>query len=623
MIDLHGKDQDETRQRLWNEPRATNLLELIAMPGERYPDVVAFGLCHHGVDPEVITWGALWQAARARAGQLNELNLQKGDRVIIALPTSRAFFEFFFGVLLAGGIPLPTAPPTSLKESKFNAYQNLLNSIALDSGAAVCVSSARIMKALQVGLQSVNPQMRTLLADETWQPDRPVSLIKPSGSDTALLQYTSGSTSVPKGVALSHRNILANAAAIANAIVDPDTVCVSWLPLYHDMGLIGTFLTAIYCRTPTIFMPPQAFIKSPALWFRCISDHLATSTVAPNFAFIYSVKNIQIEEVADISLSSLRVVLNGAEPIDLVAVESFYEKFKPLGLADGVIRPVYGLAESSLAVSFSEPGPLIIDKVGADQLERDGRAVPASSPTRCTTFVSVGRELTTQEIQIVDEAGRALAERHVGEIVVRGESVMQGYFNRESETAEALRNGRLHTGDLGYLADGRLYVTGRIKDLIIRHGKNYCPQDIESLVTRLEGIVKGGAAAFSIEGEGDTKVVVVAETRSRDPELRAELIRQIRLQCHDAFLFGPDDIWLVPPGTIPRTSSGKIRRRECKQSYLVNRFDEPTRQTQRTLTEPRTTPHSDSSSVATSDPTIEPAQLSASPTRLLKRMDRD
>jgi acyl-CoA synthetase (AMP-forming)/AMP-acid ligase II len=261
MIDLRGKNQNGNHQRLWEEPRATNLLEMIAMPGENYPDLVALGLCHHGFDPEVITWGGLWQASRARAGQLQELGLRKGDRVIIVLRTSRAFFEFFFGVLLAGGIPVPAAPPTSLKESKLNAYQDLLNGIAADSEAAVCVSTAKIVDAVRLGLESVNTQIRILMSDESANSSQPLSLIESKSFDTALIQYTSGSTSRPKGVTLSHRNILANAAAIAGAIVVADTVCVSWLPLYHDMGLIGTFLTSIYCRTPVVFMPPQAFIK--------------------------------------------------------------------------------------------------------------------------------------------------------------------------------------------------------------------------------------------------------------------------------------------------------------------------------------------------------------------------
>lgn len=598
MIDLHDNGQDKDRQQLWSEPRASNLLEMIAMPAERYPDVVAIGLCHHGREPEAITWRELCTSAWRRAIQLRESGLRKNDRVMIVLPTSREFFEFFFGILFAGGIPVPTAPPTSLREHKLTTYRDLLNLIAIDSGAVGCVGLSRTMKALQDGFQAVNSKMWIVMADECPSVDTTLSLNGIDDSDTALLQYTSGSTSRPKGVELSHRNILANAAAIAKAIVRVDTISVSWLPLYHDMGLIGTFLTAIYCRTPTIFMPPQAFIKSPALWLRCISDYRATVTVAPNFAFIYCVKNVQIEDVADVSLDSLQTALNGAEPVDLIAVEEFYEKFKPLGLRNGVIRPVYGLAESSLAVSFSAPGPLVIDRVDAAQLEHDGHAVPAPANTRRHSFVSVGRELATQEVQIVDAVGSVLVDRQVGEIVVRGPSVMKGYFNRTGETAEVLRKGWLHTGDLGYLADGQLYVTGRTKDLIIRHGKNYCPQDIETTVASVAGVIKGGAAAFSIEGDGATRVVVLGETRARDTQLRAEMIRQIRSRCHDAFLFGPDDIVLVAPGSIPRTTSGKIRRRECRRSYLLKAFEEPALQTPSEFPEPGTTSHADLAKVA-------------------------
>lgn len=605
MVDLHGNDQIKARQRLWAEPRANNLLEMIAMPAERYPDLVAIGLCHHGREPEAITWRELCANAWRRAVQLREIGLRKNDRVMIVLPTSRVFFEFFFGTLFAGGIPVPTAPPTSLREHKLNAYTDLLNLIAVDSGAVACVGLSRIMKALQDGLQAVNSQMCMLTADECHPVNTALSLNGIDDTDTALLQYTSGSTSHPKGVELSHRNILANAAAIAKAIVRVDTVCVSWLPLYHDMGLIGTFLTAIYCRTPTVFMPPQAFIKCPALWLRCISDYRATVTVAPNFAFIYSMKNVQIDEVADVSLDSLQTVLNGAEPVDLIAVENFYKKFKPLGLRDGVIRPVYGLAENSLAVSFSARGRLVIDRVDAAQLECDGHAVPARANTRRHSFVSVGRELAPQEVQIVDAAGCILAERQVGEILVRGPSVMKGYFNRAAETAEVLQNGWLHTGDLGYFAGGQLYVTGRTKDLIIRHGKNYYPPDIETAVATVGGVIKGGAAAFSIEGNGDTRVVVLAETRARDAQVRAEMIRQIRIRCHDAFLFGPDNIVLVAPGSIPRTTSGKTRRRECRRLYLLKAFEESALETPE-FPEPETTSDADFNQTAAAKVCREP-----------------
>lgn len=574
MINLHDHNQDAARRRLWDEPRAADLLESIKLPAERYPDVVAIGLCHHGAESESITWGELWRAACAVAGRLSELGVREGDRVLLVLPTSRAFFEFFFGILLAGGIPVPVAPPTSLKEHKLKNYQDLLNNIAIDAGGAVCVSLARIMNALQAGLHRVNPRLRILLADEAPQAISPFTPSACDRSDTALLQYTSGSTGRPKGVTLSHGNILSNAAAIAQAIVEPDTVCVSWLPLYHDMGLIGTFLTSIYCRTPILFMPPQAFIKSPALWLRCISDYRATVTAAPNFAFLHAVKNVQAEELTDVSLDSLLIALNGAETVDLHAVERFYEKFGPHGLREGVIRPVYGLAESSLAVTFSDKGPLVIDTVDADRLEQSGEAVPAGPHARSRVIVSVGRPLETQEVQIVGTDGRALPERHVGEVVVRGPSVMKGYFNRAAETAEVMRHDGLRTGDLGYLSDGRLYITGRSKDIIIRHGKNYYSQDIEVCVARVEGVLTSGAVAFSVEGAGETKVVVVAETRLRDPEARAQMCMRIRIQCHDAFLFGPDDIRLVPPGAIPRTTSGKLRRQACKTLYLDGEFGE-------------------------------------------------
>lgn len=574
MIDFHANGQDAARLRLWAEPRATNLSEMLTFPAERYPDVVAIGLCHHGAEPEAITWGELHLRARCRSLQLSEHGLRKGDRVMIVLPTSGAFFEFFFGAVLAGAIPVPAAPPTSLREPKLKRYRELLSRIAIDSEATVFVAPARTLDVLREGLALVNRRLRLLASDGLPVVDTRLAAVEVAGSDIALLQYTSGSTSNPKGVALSHSNIIANAAAIAKAVVEPDTVCVSWLPLYHDMGLIGTFLSAIYCRTVTVFMPPQAFVKSPALWLGCISDHRATVTVAPNFAFVYSVRNIVLEDLREISLDSLRTVLNGAEPVNMAAVKSFYEKFKVIGLRDGVVRAVYGLAESSLAVTFSEPGPMLIDKVDADCLERNGLALAASETSRGRSFVSVGTQLCTQQVRIVDSLGRTVQDRHIGQILVKGPSVMQGYFNRSQETNAVLRDGWLHTGDLGYLAAGQLYVTGRAKEVIIRNGKNYYPQDIEACIETVRGVMKGGAAAFSIEGDDEPKVVVVVETRIRDPQLRSEMLMQIKIECINAFLFGPDEMVIVPPGTIPRTTSGKIRRNDCR--HLVSAQNEQT-----------------------------------------------
>jgi fatty-acyl-CoA synthase len=567
------EDTDATRQRLWNEPRANTLIDILTLPAALYPQVSAIRLCHHGGEPEIITWGQLWQGAGACAAWLLEAGLQSGERVLLILPTSRAFFENFFGVLLAGGVPVPAAPPTSFKESKLDAYQSLINSVALDAGAVACIGLTRTISRMKDRLRLVNPRLLMLSADAEMRASEGFEPVAPTPNETALLQYTSGSTSQPKGVELSHHNIIANTEAIGRTFITPETVGVSWLPLYHDMGLIGTLLTSLYCRTQIIFMPPQAFIKNPAVWLRTISEYQATTTVAPNFAFAYSVKNIQLEDVADVNLGCLKVALNGAEPVDLRALKDFYEKFSQLNLRAGIVRPVYGLAENSLAVTFSDAGQHVVDEVDAEQLESGGHALPAVAGVRRRSIVSVGRPIFKQEIQIADGLDRKLPERQVGEVLVRGPSVMKGYFNRPAETAEALRGGWLHTGDLGYIADGRLYLTGRSKDLIIRHGKNYYPPDIESTVTCIEGVAQGGAAAFSVEGDGDIRVVLVAETRLRDEGARAQLTRQIRERCHDTFLFGPDEIRLVPPGMIPRTTSGKVRRQECCRMFINAAFD--------------------------------------------------
>ena len=557
------------RLRLWREPRARDLVGLLELPARLYPDLVAVHLCEHQPEGEDLTYGQLWEAARVVASRLRHAGLQQGDRVLLALPTSRWFFESFFGVLVGGGVPVPVAPPTSLKGTKFEAYREIINNVAQDSGATVCACLERAATALQEGLRTAGLGTRLLCADAPAEVESDgCPVVRPSPSDTALLQYTSGSTSKPKGVVLGHGNIVANAEAIAQVSVEPDTVCVSWLPLYHDMGLIGAFLTALYCRAPVVLMPPQAFVKDPAAWLRRISEFRGTYTVAPNFAFGYSARSVAPETLPGVQLDSLKTVLNGAEPVDVDAVESFYEKFQPLGLRRGVVRPVYGLAESSLAVTFAEPGRLMFDEVDADLLESEGVAARASDSARSRRLVSVGRPIPTQEVRVVDGRDQPLPERRVGEVVVRGPSLMRGYHNRPEETAETLRGGWLHTGDLGYLAGGELYLTGRSKDLIIRYGRNYYPQDIEKLAGGVEGVVSGGVAAFAVEDGGETLVVVFAETRARKEHERDQIERQIRSRCQDFFLFGPDVVRLVTPGSIPRTTSGKIRRRACKQLYL-------------------------------------------------------
>lgn len=279
------------------------------------------------------------------------------------------------------------------------------------------------------------------------------------------------------------------------------------------------------------------------------------------------------EDLAGVRLDGLRVALNGAEPVDVEAAERFQAALRPWGLRDHVVRPVYGLAESSLAVTFADPGPWVVDELDADRLEREGVAAAPSEGARKRRIVSVGKPVETQEVAVVDASDRPLAEREVGEVVVRGPSVMKGYFNRPEQNAETLRGGRLHTGDLGYFREGRLFLTGRKKDVIIRHGKKYYPQDIEHLIAKLPGVLAGSVVAFGIEGGEETSVVIVAETRTRDGSALANLDRAIREHVCRAFLFRPQDVRFVAPGTIPRTTSGKVRRQPCKQLFVEGALD--------------------------------------------------
>jgi len=554
----------EQRRLLFREPRATTLLEIIERPAERYPSLPIVFISSDAKSAEPWTWRALWDSALVQAASLSALGVTRGEPVVLAIPTSGLFFHVFFGVLAAGGVPVPVATPASLNPARLGWYRELLSQILSDCGARLVVTSERYAEAVRA---SVPEHTRVLAADHPVDAHGALAY-RPRPEDLALLQYTSGSTSHPKGVALTHANIIANAHAIGDAIVHEESAGVSWLPLFHDMGLIGVALAALYTRTPILLLPTTLFVKEPASWLRAIGRFGATITQAPNFAYAHATRHVDLGDVADVSLATLRTALNGAEPVDVQAVEAFEEKFSVLGLRGRVVRPVYGLAESALAVTFSDEGHRSIDEIDADALEREGRAVSGGTAERTRKIVSVGRPLITQEIRIVDERGSIRGDRHAGEVLVRGPSVMRGYYNRPAETAATLEDGWLRTGDLGYIADGRLYLTGRLKDLIIRHGRNYHPADIEHVIGATEGVLRGGSAAFGLHDSEASRVVVVAETRLRQPDQHAALVRRIRENCQAAFLFGPDDVRLVPGGGIPRTTSGKVRRAECRRMYL-------------------------------------------------------
>jgi 1-acyl-sn-glycerol-3-phosphate acyltransferase len=398
----------------------------------------------------------------------------------------------------------------------------------------------------------------------------------------ALLQYTSGSTGQPKGVVLTHANLLANIRAMGDWIeAGPDDVFVSWLPLYHDMGLIGAWLGSLYYAMTSVLMPPVAFLSRPWRWLWAIHNHRGTISAAPNFAYELCLSKIPDAELEGVDLSSWRLAFNGAEPVSPKTIRRFGERFARYGFDPVALSPVYGLAESAVGLSFPplHRGPLI-DRVKRDAFERSGRALPAATDEAGTLeFVACGQPLPGFEIRIVDQAGRELSEREVGRLQFCGPSATSGYIGNPGATSLLFDGDWLDSGDLAYISGGDVYLTSRVKDVIIRAGRNIYPYELEEAVGDLPEIRKGCVAVFgSIDPATDIEqLIVVAETRQSDPGALDLLKRRIDTLASDLLGIPPDDVLLVPPRTVLKTSSGKIRRAACRELYEKGRIDKASR----------------------------------------------
>jgi len=393
----------------------------------------------------------------------------------------------------------------------------------------------------------------------------------------AMLQYTSGSTGSPKGVMMTHRQLLANLHAMdEGAGPVPDDRFVSWLPLYHDMGLIGAWMAAMYLGFGSVIMSPLAFLSRPARWLTTIARESGTISAAPNFAFDLCVQRISDEDLRGVDLSSWRIVMSGAEPVRAATIDRFVKRFGQYGLRPEAIAPVYGMAEVGLGLTFTPPGrgPLV-DTIDMDELAASGRAVPlpAGSTDHVRQVVSCGRPLPGFSVRIVgagEDAGE-LPERSEGRIECQGPSTTAGYFHNPEATADLYRQQWLDTGDLGYLAGGELFLTGRSKDLVIKAGRNIHPEEIETAVGAVAGIRTGCVAAFAVTGTdsdgGTEQLVVVAETRVTDASGLEDLRGAVVAAVVEAIGSPPDHVVLAPSGSVLKTSSGKIRRGDTRASY--------------------------------------------------------
>jgi len=422
---------------------------------------------------ELLSFQALHSGAALYGGFLKDRGLGAGDRVALVFSTSPKLILAFFGVLYAGGIPVSMYPPPGLRG--VDGYLERQARLLLDAEPRILLIPASL-KPVATLLKERVPHPPKLFSWEEVERASPQTIPAPAleATQSALIQYTSGSTGRPKGVELSHAAILANCEALGGPVgFRPDDWMNNWLPLYHDMGLIGMVMFPLSYGVRTHMMSPFDFLRSPARWLRSISDGKGTITVAPNFAYSYCLRHVGSEQVPEgLDLSSWRICYHGAEPVSAGLIERFTERFAPYGFRSNVFSPVYGMAENALIATCpdhaAEP---VFDRIDRCALEKEGRALPVGGAGPGTKrVVALGRAVRGTRLLIVDPKGRPLPQRHQGEILLAGTSLMKGYFRNPEAMAKVMKEGWFRTGDLGYLADGQLHVTGRRKDLIIRFG---------------------------------------------------------------------------------------------------------------------------------------------------------
>ena len=550
--------------------RAETLVEMLDWHVRTHParpHVVLYG---EDEAHETITYGELQARAEAMAAGLQARGLQPAETVAIMLPTCAEYLYCFFGVLIAGGVPVPIYPPVraSQVEDHLHRHAGILNNAQVR--ALITVTEAKpvamLLRARVPSLAAVNTP-RELMSDRA-------ALVRPAlkGTDLAFLQYTSGSTGSPKGVMLTHANLLANVRAMGRAArVDSTDVFVSWLPLYHDMGLIGAWFGSMYHAFLLVLMSPLAFLARPERWLWAIHRHGGTISGAPNFAYELCLRRIPDARLQGLDLSSFRFTVNGAEPVSPETLKGFQERFAGYGLRPGSVAPVYGLAECSVGLAFSPPGrSVLIDRVNRGTLMRDGVAEPVGvDDSMALHLVACGQALPGHEIRIVDETGREAPDRHEGVLQFRGPSTTSGYYRNSEDTRKLFDGDWLNSGDLAYTVDGDIYITGRVKDVIIRAGRNLYPYELEQAVGDLEGIRRGCIAVFGVpdSASGTERMIVLAETREREPDARAKLRERIEQISIDLLGAPPEEVVLAPPHTVLKTSSGKIRRGACRALY--------------------------------------------------------
>jgi 1-acyl-sn-glycerol-3-phosphate acyltransferase len=549
--------------------QAQTLTEALEYHVERQPDRLTVHLYEEGRETP-ITYRQLYDGALGYAARLAQAGLQPGQMVAIMLPTCKEYLYSFYGVLLAGGVPVPLYPPARLTtiEDHMTRHVGILKS----AGARILITIPEA-KALAYLLRAQVESLRAVLMPSDLQGSGAgFAPVRGKTGDIGFLQYTSGSTGSPKGVVLSHANLLANVQAMGKAVsAGPDDVFVSWLPLYHDMGLIGGCFATMFLGFPVVLMSPLAFLARPGSWMRAIHRHRGTLSGGPNFSYELCLRRIPDEEMEGIDLTCWRFAFNGAEPVSPETIDAFAGKFSRWGFRKNSISPCYGLAECTVGLAFTTPGePWRMDALERERFSRTGEAVPAApgdaSPLK---VVGCGHVIEGHDLRVVDAAGFELPDGQEGLLQFRGPSATSGYYRNPEATKGLFAGEWVNTGDRAYLKEGMVYITGREKDIIIRGGRNISPYELEQAVGDLGGVRRGCVAVFGSRDpvSGTERVVVLAEMRDTDASRYDDLRRVINELAVSLTGAPADDIVLAPPATVPKTSSGKIRRVAAREFY--------------------------------------------------------
>lgn len=554
---------------------ATTWPEVLRRHAQLEPDRVQIHLLEEDSGRD-ITYGQLLEMASRVAAGLTSAGLRPNETAAIMLPTCADFFYAFLGVMLAGGVAVPIYPPA--RADKIEEYVRRQVLILKNAEVRFLISFDRVRAVSHIMRLSIPSLLDVTSVESLSQSGAKLPARGPGTAEIAFIQYTSGSTGDPKGVVLTHSNVLANVRGIGWSVgFRPDDIVVSWLPLYHDMGLIGAWLFSLYHGAPITLMSPLAFLSRPERWMWAMHDSHGTLCPAPNFSYELCARKIPEQALEGLDLSRWRVAINAGEAVLPDTLARFAARFKPYGFRAESFVPCYGLAESSVALTFTPMNRLpVIDSIRRNLFESEGSAVPArADDSSVLRFVANGRPMPGHEVKLLDDEGREAGDRRQGRIFFRGPSRTAGYYrNPKASEAVITSDGWMDSGDLGYWADGELYVTGRLKDCIIKSGRNIIPQEIEAAAAEVPGVRKGCVAAFGAldPATGTERLVVVAETRAGTPD-ELKRIEEAIVKSVDAVLgIPPDKVALTAPQSIPKTSSGKIRRNATRTLYLEGRL---------------------------------------------------